>query len=278
MKTIIAATDYSAIAENAVEFAAEARISNATLILLNDFTISIHAMNARLPGPAIEELLHDNELHLAGIASSLHKKYDIEVSPRATFSFVQDELKTLIADYNADLVVMGMAPKTFEQDLIGNTTTSVIKNLQTAVLAVPAGVKFKGRKKVLFACDALNGVNELLLARIKSFASLMGAEVEVLLINETIEELKSKGADPLTFEHMSKSLNGIDYYYRHVRSNSIIHSIEQEIINSQAELLIMVPEKHGFWDSLVHRSKTREMAAGLRIPLLSIPPDLSAAG
>jgi len=272
MKTIIAATDYSAIAENAVEFAAEiARINKATLILLNDFTVSIHAMNARLPGSAVAELLRENEIRLANVASSLHKKFDIEVQPRATFSFVQDELKTLIADTHADLVVMGMAPKTFEQDLVGNTTTSVIKNLQTAVLAVPAGAKFKGTRNMLFACDVLNGVNEPLLAHIKDLASSIGAQVEVLLINETVEELKSMGADPLTYENMSKSLDGIDYYYQHVRSNSIIDSIKQEIVDYKADMLIMVPEKHGFWDSLVHRSKTREMAAGLHIPLLSMP-------
>ena len=184
---------------------------------------------------------------------------------------MEDELKSLIDEYQANLVVLGMPSKTLEQDLLGNTTTSVIKNLRTPVLAVPAEAKFEGTKKVLFACDMLKGVSELLLSRIKNLALIIGAEVEVLLINETIEELKDKGADPLIYENVSHQLDGIDYYYKNLRSDSIIHSIEQEIKNFQADLLIMVPEKHGFWDSMIHRSKTRIMAAGLHIPLLSIP-------
>ncbi|HMG07171.1 MAG TPA: universal stress protein [Mucilaginibacter sp.] len=272
MKTIIAATDYKELSENAAEYAADiARLSKARLILLNDFTISIHAINARLPGPAIEELLSENELRLKKKAALLSEKFGIKVLPKATFSFVEDELKSLIDEYQANLVVLGMPSKTLEQDLLGNTTTSVIKNLRTPVLAVPAEAKFEGTKKVLFACDMLNGVSELLLSRIKNFALIIGAEVEVLLINETIEELKDKGADPLIYENVSHQLDGIDYYYKNLRSDSIIHSIEQEIKNFQADLLIMVPEKHGFWDSMIHRSKTRIMAAGLHIPLLSIP-------
>jgi nucleotide-binding universal stress UspA family protein len=272
MYTIIAATDYSELAENAAEYAAAlAKQNKVRLILLNDFTVPITAMNARLPASAIQELLDENEIHLNNRASSLARKYDIEVLPKATFSFVEDEMKLLIAEHQADLVVMGMVSKSLEQDLWGNTTTSVIKKLHSPVLAVPAKAKFPGTKKVLFACDVLNGVSEALLARIKNFALTADAEVEVLLINETIEELQRAGADPLALDMVTDGLEGIVYYYKHIRSDSIIHSIEKEIKRFHADLLIMVPEKHGFWDSVIHRSKTRMMASGLNIPLLSIP-------
>jgi len=56
-----------------------------------------------------------------------------------------------------------------------------------------------------------------------------------------------------------------------VHSASIIGQIKKDIHDFGSELLIMVPEKRGFWDSLLHRSKTRIMAVGLDIPLLSLP-------
>jgi hypothetical protein len=33
----------------------------------------------------------------------------------------------------------------------------------------------------------------------------------------------------------------------------------------------MMPNKYGFWGSLIHRSKTRIMASGSEIPLMSLP-------
>jgi hypothetical protein len=53
----------------------------------------------------------------------------------------------------------------------------------------------------------------------------------------------------------------------------VIWEIEKEIIDSNSNLLVMIPKKYGFWESLIHRSKTREMASGLNIPMLSIPID-----
>ncbi len=58
-----------------------------------------------------------------------------------------------------------------------------------------------------------------------------------------------------------------------MRSNAVIKEIEDEIIEFNADLLIMVPKKCVFWESFVHRSKKRIMASGLDIPFLSIPID-----
>ena len=272
MSTIIAATNYTELAENAVAFAAGiARQNNYRLILLNDFSVSVHAMNARLSAERIEELIDENKLLLESKALLLADQYGIEVISKATFSFVEDAIEEVVAQYNAELIVMGMEEKSLEQELLGNTTTSIIKKLHSPVLAVPANARFNGEKKVLFACDVLHGVSEQILARIKQMALINNAEVEVLLINETVEELKAVGVDPNSLHIIDKGLDGIDYYYKNVKSDSIIDGIAREIKRMEADLLIMVPEPHGFWDSMVHRSKTRLMASGLNIPLFSIP-------
>ncbi|MBS1665255.1 MAG: universal stress protein [Bacteroidetes bacterium] len=271
--TIIAATDYSEIAENAVEYAAAvAKFVKAKLVLLNDLTLTVSTSNSQLPAHRIQELIDENATRLAEKASSLSARYGIEVSPKATFSFVANELKLLLSEHEDNLVVvMGMAEKTIEQDLWGNTTTSVIKKLHSPVLAVPAGARFEGIKKVLFACDLLHGVSAQLLERIKTIAVDNQAEVEVLLVNETVEELKQKGESRDALKDIDEGLEGIVYYYKNIKSDSVIEAIKNEVEKSGANLLIMAPQKHGFWDAVIHQSKTRKMAAGLDIPLLSIP-------
>ncbi|SDE05657.1 Nucleotide-binding universal stress protein, UspA family [Mucilaginibacter pineti] len=272
MNTILAATNYTELAENAVAYAAAiARQNNYKLILLNDFSVSIHVMNARLSAERVEEMIDENKLLLESKALLLADEYGIQVLAKATFSFIDDAVKDIVNQYKPEVIVMGMEEKSLEQELLGNTTTSVIKKLQWPVLAVPANAKFSNPKKVIFACDVLHGVSEQLLARIKNMALITQAEVEVLLINETIDELKAIGADPNALSRIDAGLEGIDYYYKNVKSDSIIDGIAGEIKRTGADLLIMVPEQHGFWGSMVHRSKTRIMASGLNIPLFSIP-------
>lgn len=269
--TIIVATDFSEIAENAVEYAAAiAKHSNAKLILYNSFDISIHAANTLLPGSSFQKLLNENEIRLIERSLSLSIDYDIEVGHESALSFVEDEIKILIAKYDVALVVLGMNTKTLEQDLWGYTTTTVIKKLKLPVLAVPLGAKFVGVKKVLFACDVLSGVSEKVLLNVKELALSLDAEVEVFNVNRVLNEIK-RAADLSDTHVIDDGLEGISYYYKQVKSNTVIKEIRKEIEIFGADMLIMVPKKYGFWTSLVHISKTRIMASGLQIPLLSIP-------
>jgi nucleotide-binding universal stress UspA family protein len=272
METILAATDYSKLAENAVHYAAgAARMSGYRLILLNDFSVSLHAGNTRLSAETFEELIDENRLLLESKALLLSDQYGIEVIAEATFSFIDHAIREVVERYQPKAIVMGMEEKSLEQELLGNTTTFIIKKIQTPVLAVPACARFTVPKKVIFACDVLNGVSEQVLAQIKNIAVITKAEIEILIINETVQELKDLSAGTNALNRIDEGLEGIDYYYKNVRSDSIIKGIAGEVKTSGADLLIMVPEKHGFWGSVVHRSKTRIMASGLHIPLLSIP-------
>jgi nucleotide-binding universal stress UspA family protein len=270
--TIIVATDFSEVAENAVEYAAAiAKHNNARLILYNSFVIPMHAANTLMPGSSFQKLLNDNEIRMIERSLSLSLSYDIEVEHEFAFSFIEDELKALLIKYDAGLVVLGMHTKTLEQDLWGNATTSAIKKLRFPVLAVPLGAKFEGIRKVLFACDVLRGVSEKVLVNVKELALSLNAEVEVFNVNRALEELKREGDGLSATNAIDDGLEGITYYYKNVKSSAVIKEIEKEIEVFGADMLIMVPKKYGFWASLIHTSKTRIMASGLQIPLLSIP-------
>jgi nucleotide-binding universal stress UspA family protein len=97
MKTIIAATDYTELAENAVDYAAAiARQNKYRIVLFNNFTISIHAMNASISAEAMQELLDTNKVLLEAKALLLAEQYGIEILPVITFSFVEDAIKELM--------------------------------------------------------------------------------------------------------------------------------------------------------------------------------------
>lgn len=273
MRTIIIATDFSAVAENATTYAAKAaKQIGAKLVVFHLHTMSIHAVNARVPPAGIQQLIDINRSEVHRKAALLRELYGIDVEADWYTGDFHDSLQVSIEHHQADLVVMGMAPKSIEQDLLGNTTTATIHKLPFPVLAVPLGVQFKGIKRVLFACDVLHGVQRKLLQQVKNAIHKFGAEVEIFHVSDKVRKLEEQGEGNMVYDSsFGEEFEGITYYFKNVHSNAVIQEISNEIKLMKADLLIMVPHKYGFWSSLVHRSKTRIMSSHSEVPLLSIP-------
>jgi len=272
MRTLIVATDFSKEAENAVEFAgAAAQYTQAKVVLFNSFSIPLHASNARLPATVFKELLDNNNLLLKKRAADLSEKYSIEVEYDSSFQELNEELENLFVKHDAEMVVMGTAAHSLGQELFGNSTTAAIMKQKFPVLAIPMGVKFKPVKKILYACDVLRGINVRILNMIKDFARLTGAEVEVFHVQNNLRKLEKNVTELSKPSQISESLEEVSHSYKSTQSEMIIEEIKKEIKHIQADLLIMVPQRYGFWQSLIHKSKTRVMASQSEIPLLSIP-------
>lgn len=45
---------------------------------------------------------------------------------------------------------------------------------------------------------------------------------------------------------MDNGLEGISLYYKNVLSDNVVATIKDEIVNTEVDLLVMVPHKYGF--------------------------------
>jgi len=270
--TIIAATNFSPIASNAVNYAAAlAKATGAKLVLFNSFSLSVHSANSLITADAMQKQITKATSRLETFGAELAALFKIEVDSFCSYSLLEVELASIIKNTEASLVVMGMAERSFEQELLGNSTTLVIKNVDIPVLAVPENARFQGIKKILYACDTLNFTSIKRLSWLKQTVSSLEAEVEFFSVDEKLDDLKKQQNEIFLHSSIEKEFENVKYLYKTVRSNAVINEIKEEIKNYNADMLIMVPQKYGFWDSLVHKSKTRIMATGLDIPLLSFP-------
>lgn len=275
MKTLIVSTDFSKEAENAMEYAAlMAKKMQSKVILFNSFIIPFHAANSILPASAFQEMIDHNRHILKARALKLSETYAIEVGYEAGLMDLSKELDELIARHNAGLVVMGMAAKSIEQDLFGNSTTSAMLKLKYPVLAIPYGVKFDGIKKILFACDELH--DRTVLNKIKDLVMALEAELEIFHVGKHMDRLNEEAGTIASDAVIEEVLENVPHYYKSIASGRVIEEIELEILKIHADLLIMVPHKYGFLESILHRSKTRIMASRNSVALLSIPvlPDV----
>jgi hypothetical protein len=70
---------------------------------------------------------------------------------------------------------------------------------------------------------------------------------------------------------VERLLNEVNYSYKDVAANDVIKGIETEAKDFNADLLVMVPHKYGFWEGILHKSKTSRMTHRTHIPLLALP-------
>lgn len=271
MKKIIIATDFSPEADNAMHYAATAAAeSNYEVILFTLQNISIHALNSRISPDGLDQLLKKYQEKLNVVSAKLAVDYNIKVTPYFAMGDFYEELPKYFETHEADMVVLGMAQKSFEQDLLGNTTTQSLHRFKFPVMAIPISAKYNGIKNILFACDIVRGVHKTILENVKSISQDFGAKVEVFHVSNKVAQLKQEKITN-NLKEIIQEFKGISYQYKNVQSNEILKAIKTEMEVTHADLLIMVPYRYGFWASLVHKSRTRVMATNNNTPLLSLP-------
>lgn len=164
---------------------------------------------------------------------------------------------------------MGMAEKTLEQRILGNSVTRAIHRIKKPILIVPAHIEYTGIRKILFAYDTHKSMTWSAMNDIYHFINEFNAEIEVFNVSERLEDFAEVIHD--IDLNSGYDLDDIKYSFKMIQSIEVIKAIEEEIRLTSPDLLTMVPYKYNLVESLFHRSKTAIMAYKNKIPLLSIP-------
>src|SRR5690606_31212193 len=158
---------------------------------------------------------------------------------------LREELNALLVKYEAKMIIIGTSLESLEKDLFGSTNTSSILKLKIPILAVPLGANYQPIKKILFACDFLRGINVQILEEVNAFAALSNSEVEIFNVQN---KLRTLGDHEMPYpESITEGLEGISYSYKNIESEKVLEEIKNEIKRINANLLIMVPQRYGFW-------------------------------
>ncbi|WP_079243773.1 universal stress protein [Chryseobacterium indologenes] len=270
MKTIIVCTDFSHEAENATHYAASmAKENKYRIILFNLQTVSVHALNAQASADFFYNQTLKNQKHLEDKAAELKRLYAVETQHHLASGNFIEELENCMQVHECDFVVMGMAEKTLEQKLLGNSVTRAIHRIKKPILIVPAHIEYTGIQKILFAYDTHKSMTWSAMNDIYHFINEFNAEIEVFNVSERLEDFAEVIHD--IDLNSGYDLDDIKYSFKMIQSIEIIKAIEEEIRLTGPDLLTMVPYKYNLVESLFHRSKTAIMAYKNKIPLLSIP-------
>lgn len=268
MRTILLATDFSAAAKNATDYAAQlAKKANATLILLHVYMLPTPVSEMPYIMVSVDEMQKDNELAAQKEAERVFNKFNIKAETIVKIGVPSDELLDVAEEKKADLIVMGMKGTGNALDkFIGSTTTSVIRKSHKPVLVIPHTASFTAISEIVYATDYSYEIKYSSFDALKRIANLFFAKVSLLHIQKpgeavNVNEMEGKKRMENLLEHNS-------HQFYSVENELVENGIKAFLVEHPAQMLVMVSHRHSFFERLFGVVHTKEMLYQTNIPLL----------
>ncbi|MFM7838330.1 MAG: universal stress protein [Chitinophagaceae bacterium] len=272
MKTLIVPTDFSPVAINAMNYAAEmAKSIQASILLTHVYQVPVTFSEVPVPIVPVEELKKTAEDRLKELKEKLTHTYSgkLKVYTEAILGEPIDELFKLCRAIHPFAVVMGThGTSGLEKMIMGSTTLSAIRHLDFPVLAIPPGTTFHAIKKIGLACDLKNVIASTPISFIKSIVEEFHADLQVLHVD--YDDQQAKDEVPLESAHLESLLGAIRPTYHFLKSKDLVQGINEFAEKNNLNLVMVIPKKHKLLESLFHKSGSAGLVTHSHIPVMSI--------
>jgi len=273
MKTIIVPTDFSPIATNAMNFAADMAVNiNASLMLLHVYQVPVSMTDVPVVMVSSEELRKSSEAKLQEIKKAVSHitSGKIKVYTEARLGDVSDELEDVCKHIQPFAIIMGTRGTSgVERVLFGSTTLTAIRHLKWPVIVVPPGKEYgTGIKKIGFACDFDKVVETTPIEFIKNMVKEFGAELHVLNVDH--EGKKFKPGTPEESLMLHTLLADLNPNYHFIDNADVEDGINEFVDKNNIDLLIAIPKKHKLLDGLFKKSSTKQLVTQSHVPVMCV--------
>jgi nucleotide-binding universal stress UspA family protein len=272
MKTILVPTDFSDPAKNALTYAlAIARKSGARVILMHAYHRP--ASNTTSFRDITPILKQDAEQDLQRLIRQMQAdplNASIVLEPVARRGNLVDELKKVVTETQADLIVMGTKGASgLAEMLIGTNTASVIEDTNCPVIAIPEYASYREIKNILYATDYQAADDEAIL-ELTRFAALFDASI--LLLHVADRTSLQAGQDKMVDDYVERIKHKVSYpnvSFRQEESSDVLNGLNNTIHSMNIDLVAMTTRKRNVYEKLFQGSITKKMAYHTDIPLLA---------
>ena len=196
MKTIIVPTDFSAISNNAIDYAIDlAKATGSSILLFHAYQVPVSMTDVPIVLLSVEDLQKSNESKMDDVKKSVQERTgnSIKIYAETKLGDTVDELEDVCAKVKPFAVVMGTKGATgMERVLFGSTTLTTIRHLNWPVIVVPPGKKYSTIRKIGFACDFREVVHTTPTHFIKDFVKEFNAELHVLNVDRESKVLSAE--------------------------------------------------------------------------------------
>lgn len=276
MKKILAPTDFSQAAQNAIIYAAKLAIeAKAKLVLFHAYHTPPITIEIPVVDVSMEQIRLQSLDALKTIGENLQKEYgqSLELEYVARLGFASDEINDYALESDIDLIVMGMQGANYLSELIvGSITTSLIKNPPCPVLVVGRDMTYARSKKIVWACDGVKSPSVASLNNVSKVLALFERSKIYVIHVININKDDNASFQEKVLPSIQSFLKHEEYTVHHVQHDDVVDGINRFVKESNADMVIMAPRKHATWKNFFFERQTKRMAFHSIVPLLIIEP------
>ncbi|HEX2534621.1 MAG TPA: universal stress protein [Chitinophagaceae bacterium] len=258
MMTVIVPTDFSQVANNAAQYAAQ--------MLTGQYEARIVLYHVYERENEAEEV----EKYLGKLKDQLAQSGIVKIETRCEEStdFI-GSLDRLARHLDAQLVVMGITGKSrIEQVFLGSNTLKMVEKNACPVLIIPPSAQYTEVKNVAMATDLKDVETAVPVVPIKNVLDIFRPSLHIVNVNSDhyvslTEEFLGQRAQ---LQDMFREYRP-EFYF--IGTYDLHETVQQFIIDKDIDLLVTVPRRHTLLSSFFKTSNTRRLVYESSIPILA---------
>jgi nucleotide-binding universal stress UspA family protein len=272
MSTIIVPTDFSATADNALNYAVQfAERYSFDVTLFHSLTLAHVAIAGGIhPELNVGGLNEDVNKRIAQLLEPLKEAHpSVQFITEVSTGPLVETLNNYCHATKPIAVFMGITGEGSTLDkLFGSNAIEVMNHTTYPVVIVPHQSVFKPLQKICLACDLKEVVSTTPPLSIKTLAHLFNAEVHILNIDYKHRNFTPSTPDEI--EILESMLDQIKPSFHFIEDEHVQHGIDSFITEHNMDMVIVIPKRHPFFENLFHKSTTKQLAYTTHVPLLAV--------
>ncbi len=276
MTRILLPTDFSENALTAIRYALTLyKDLKCTFFLLNSYMPPVYHTEYLMGSPAqigLGDIVQQNSQdNLEALKNTLEREFNNPLHTFITHSalnVLSSEITRTVEAEQIDIIVMGTQGASGAKEiLLGTNTVHVIKNAKCPVLVIPSGFEYEAPEQILFPNDFEVWLDKKCLEQLLKITHSHISQVNVMHVY-TGDELNM--TQEKNKEQLAKVLSESGFFHE-VPSNEVIAAINEFQIKQKINLLVMIQNKHTFFERLFIEPVIKKIGFHVTVPFLVIP-------
>lgn len=277
MKKILLPTDFSDNSWNAIKYALQLfKDQECNFVLLNTYTPIIYQFEYLQSSSAqfglVDTLKESSKKGLDELQKNILSEFN---NPKhvftkiSSFNSLTTEIDDLYSNNIMDIIVMGTKGASGVTGvLFGSNTIHVIKNAKCPVMAIPSDFSFETPHEILFPTDYEIEYQAKHLKPIIEIAQNHISRVNIMHVytGNDLTEAQQKNKSIL-----ETSIKNVAHLFHDIKNQNVPEAITNFQLKARINLLVMINNKHSFFENLFFKSTIKQIGFHLNIPFLVIP-------
>ncbi len=279
MKNILVPTDFSATAQNAARYTLELakQLGAPKVILYNAYQAPL-MIDPMVPAVSLldEAQLKEasrHELDKFKLALQAFCPDNCVLETYCEYALLNNGLDAPCVANDAGLIVMGITGGgMLEEKLIGSNTVAVARHSQTPVIIVPKDAVFRPVKTVVLLSDFDKADKTIPVKAVRRIVENTKAKLLVFNREEIPDEYGVMYPSNVVGESYAVHtlLQDLNPEFHFSKNKHYVEAVNQFALEHQADMVITIPKRHSFLESLFTTSHTTQLAFHTHVPLMVI--------